>query len=31
VGKFPKAFQQMVVERLNQDDHIGELANALGI
>jgi len=27
VGKFPKAFRQMAVDRLNQCDNIGELAN----
>jgi transposase-like protein len=31
VGKFPKAFRQMAVERLNQCDNIGELAKELGI
>ena len=31
VGKFPKAFRQMAVDRLNQCDNIGELANELGI
>ena len=31
VGKFPKAFRPMAVDRLNQCDHIGELAKELGI
>jgi transposase-like protein len=31
VGKFPKAFRQMAVDRLNQCDNIGELAKELGI
>lgn len=31
VGKFPKAFRQMAVNRLNQCDNIGELAKELGI
>ncbi len=31
VGKFPKAFRQMAVDRLNQGDNIGELAKELGI
>jgi len=31
VGKFPKAFRQMAVDRLNQCDNIGELATELGI
>jgi transposase-like protein len=31
VGKFPKAFRQMAVDRLNRCDHIGELAKELGI
>ena len=31
VGKFPKAFRQMAVGRLNQCDNIGELAKELGI
>ena len=31
VGKFPKAFRQMAVERLNHCDNIVDLATALGI
>jgi transposase-like protein len=31
VGKFPKAFRQMAVERLNHCENIVELANELGI
>ena len=31
VGKFPKAFRQMAVERLEQCDNIVALARALGI
>lgn len=31
VGKFPKAFRQMAVDRLNECDNIGELAKELGI
>jgi len=31
VGKFPKAFRQMAVDRLNQCDNIVELAKELGI
>ena len=31
VGKFPKAFRQMAVERLNHFDNIVDLAKALGI
>lgn len=31
VGKFPQAFRQMAVDRLNQCDNIGELAKELGI
>ncbi len=31
VGKFPKAFRQMAVDRLNQCDSIVELAKELGI
>jgi transposase-like protein len=31
VGKFPKAFRQMAVDRLTQCDIIGELAKELGI
>ena len=31
VGKFPKAFRQMAVERLEQCDNIVALAKALGI
>ena len=31
VGKFPKAFRQMAVDRLTQCDNIGELAKELGI
>jgi transposase-like protein len=31
VGKFPKAFRQMAVERLNHCENIVELAKALGI
>jgi transposase-like protein len=31
VGKFPKAFRQMVVDRLMQCDNIVELAKELGI
>ena len=31
VGKFPKAFRQMAVERLEQCDNIVELAKTLGI
>ena len=31
VSKFPKAFRQMAVDRLNQCDNIGELAKELGI
>jgi transposase-like protein len=31
VGKFPKAFRQMAVDRLNQCDNIGEWAKELGI
>jgi len=31
VGKFPKAFRQMAVDRLKQCENIVELANELGI
>jgi transposase len=31
VGKFPKAFRQMAVDRLTQSDNIVELAKELGI
>ena len=31
VGKFPKAFRQMAVDRLNQCDSIVDLAKELGI
>lgn len=31
VGKFPKAFRQMAVDRLTQCDNIVELAKELGI
>ncbi len=31
VGKFPKAFRQMAVDRLNQCDNIVNLAKELGI
>lgn len=31
VGKVPKVFRQMAVDRLNQCDNIGELAKELGI
>jgi len=31
VGKFPKAFRQMAVDRLNQCENIVELAKELGI
>ena len=31
MGKFPKAFRQMAVDRLTQCDHIVELAKELGI
>lgn len=31
VGKFPKAFRQMAVDRLNQCDNIVDLAKELGI
>ena len=31
VGRFPKAFRQMAVDRLNACDNIGELAKELGI
>ena len=31
VGKFPKAFRQMAVDRLNQCENIVELATELGI
>ena len=31
VGKFPKAFRQMAVDRLTQCDNIGALAKELGI
>ena len=31
VGKFPKAFRQMAVDRLTLCDHIVALANELGI
>lgn len=31
VGKFPKAFRQMAVDRLNQCENIGELAKELGL
>jgi len=31
VGKFPKVFRQMAVERLNHCENIVELANELGI
>jgi transposase-like protein len=31
VGKFPKAFRQMAVERLNHCENIVELAQELGI
>jgi transposase-like protein len=31
VGKFPQAFRQMAVDRLNQSDNIGELAKELGV
>ena len=31
VGKFPKAFRQMAVDRLNQCDNIVELDKELGI
>jgi len=30
VGKFPKAFRQIAVDRLNQCDNIEELAKELG-
>jgi len=31
VGKFPKAFRQMAVDRLNQGDNIMDLAKELGV
>jgi transposase-like protein len=31
VGKFPKVFRQMAVDRLTQSDNIVELAKELGI
>ena len=31
VGKFPKAFRQMAVDRLNQCDNIMDLAKELGV
>ena len=31
VGKFPKAFRQMAVDRLNQCDNIVALAKELGV
>jgi hypothetical protein len=31
MGKFPQAFRQMAVERLNYCENIVELAKALGI
>lgn len=31
VGKFPKVFRQMAVDRLRRCDNIGELAKELGI